>query len=91
VVEPDPFPGRERRRPRRIPASRAAPTAKGRIAKGRIILGCLVQTEGIVVKVGKDLGGLVQNRNFNSNRILLKLVNALENRRKFGKLKTLFF
>jgi hypothetical protein len=86
VVEPDSFPGRERRRPRRIPASRAAPTAKGRIAKGRIFLGCLAQTKGIVVKVGKDLGALVQNGNFNSKRILLILVKSLEKRRKFRKM-----
>jgi hypothetical protein len=86
MVEPDPFPGRERRQPRRIPAGRAAPTAKGRIAKGQIFLGCLAQTEGIVVKVGKDLGALVQNGNFNSKRILLILVKSLENRRKFGKM-----
>jgi hypothetical protein len=49
VVTPHSLPSRERRRPRRILASRAAPTAKGGIAKGRIFLGCLAQTEGIVV------------------------------------------
>jgi hypothetical protein len=77
VVEPDPFPGRERRRPRRILANRTAPTAKGRIAKGRIFLGCLAQTEGIVVKVRKELGALVQKGNFNSITHLLKLVKSL--------------
>jgi hypothetical protein len=29
VVEPDPFPGRERRQSRRIPASHAAPHGQG--------------------------------------------------------------
>jgi hypothetical protein len=91
VVEPGPFPGRERRWPCRIPTSRAAPMAKGRIASPRIFLWCLVQTEGIVVKVGKDLGALVQNGNINSKRILLILVNSLENRRNFRKLQTQFF
>jgi hypothetical protein len=90
MVEPDPFPGRERRRSHRIPASRAAPTAKGGIAKGRIFLGCLAQTEGIVVKVGKELGALVQKNIFNSIAILLELVKYLENRRKFRKLQTQF-
>jgi hypothetical protein len=56
--------------------------AKGRIASPRIFLGCLVQTEGIVVEVGKDLGVLVKNGNFNSKRILLILVKSLENIRK---------
>jgi hypothetical protein len=90
LVEPDPFPGRERRQPRRIPASRAAPTAKGRIASPRIFLGCSVQTKGIVVRVGNDLGVLVQNGNFNSKRILLILVKPLENCRKIAKMQTQF-
>jgi hypothetical protein len=34
-------PGQERRRPRQIPAGRAAPTAKGGIADPRAFLGCL--------------------------------------------------
>jgi hypothetical protein len=34
VVVPDPSPSRERRRSRRIPANRAAPTTKGGIARG---------------------------------------------------------
>jgi hypothetical protein len=66
VVEPDPFPGRERRQPHRIPARRAIPTTKGGIAKGRIFLGCLLQTNCIVVKVGRELGALAQKGNFNS-------------------------
>jgi hypothetical protein len=69
---------------------RRLPTPGGPIASPSFFLGCLVQTEGIVVKVGKDLGALVQNGNFNSIRVLLILVNALESRRKFGKLQIQF-
>jgi hypothetical protein len=50
VVDPDPSPGRERRRSRRIPANRAAPTAKGGIARGRVFLGRFVQSRGISVR-----------------------------------------
>jgi hypothetical protein len=42
------------------------------------------------VKVGKDLGALVQNGNFNSKTHLLILVKSLENRRKIGKMQTKF-
>jgi hypothetical protein len=90
VVTPHSLPGWERRRPRRISASRAAPTAKGGIAKGRIFLGCLAQTEGIVVMFQFFAGSLVQKGNFNSVALLVELLKSLENRRKFGKLQTQF-
>jgi hypothetical protein len=77
VVEPDPFPGRECRRLAGIGWSRAAPTAKGRIASPQIFPGCSVQTRGIVVKVEKLLWALVQNGKFNSKMILLILVKSI--------------
>jgi hypothetical protein len=49
-----------------------------------------VQSKGIFVKDEKDLGALVQNRNFNSKRILLILVKSLENHRKIEKIQTQF-
>jgi hypothetical protein len=66
------------------------PTAKGKIASPQIFLGCSVQSKGIVMKVEKDLGALVQNGNFNSKRILLILVKSLENLKKTEKCKLNF-
>jgi hypothetical protein len=51
---------------------------RGPIASPSFFLECFVQTKGIVMKVGKDLGVLVQKRSFNGKRILLILANSLE-------------
>jgi hypothetical protein len=44
-----------------------------------------------VVKVGKELGALVQKNIFNGIAILLELVKSLETRRKFKKFQTKFW
>jgi hypothetical protein len=89
-VEFDHFPGRECRRLAGIGPSRAAPHGQGSIASPQIFPVLTVQSKGIFVKVGKDLGTPLQKGNFNSKRILQILVKSLENCREIRKMQTQF-
>jgi hypothetical protein len=88
VVVPHCFPCRERGRLAGIRPAPPPPHAKALIPNPRIFLGCLAQTKGIVVMFQIFAGSLAQKGNFNSVALLLELVKSLENRKKFGKLRT---
>jgi hypothetical protein len=91
MVEPNHLPSREHRRFAGIGRSRAAPMAKGHIARLEVFPGCFVQSRGISVRLWKVLGTSLQKGNFNSKTLLLNLVKSLENRSEIGKMQTQFF
>jgi hypothetical protein len=83
-------PGWERGRLAGIHRRRRLPMPKGPIARPSFFLGCLLQTEGMVVTLEIFAGSSVQKNIFNSVFKLLKLVKSLENRRTFRKMQTQF-
>jgi hypothetical protein len=91
MVEPNYLPGRERRWFARIGRCRAAPMAKGHIARFKVFPRCFVQYRGISVRLWKVLGTSLQKGNINSETLWLNLVKSLKNRREIGKLQTQFF